>query len=196
MSKGAGWREGGVPYKRRGNIARIQPSSSNKMPGLAISSYRIPTGPRADQLWQIAPPRPQHCTDPLTEQYFQKGGQRWKTQKIKAQLESRPSSLGQHKITSTSSLSLSMSLSLPPSLPLSNSLTLSLSLSLYSFQWQELLLYQDVARHTLPFNNLKKVDFGPYSSRPAFLNRRAAARYRDLALIIPGRERFSWNLSF
>jgi hypothetical protein len=29
-----------------------------------------------------------------------------------------------------------------------------------------------------------------------FLNRRAAARYRDLASIIPGRERFSWNLSF
>jgi hypothetical protein len=33
-------------------------------------------------------------------------------------------------------------------------------------------------------------------SRPAFLNRRVAARYRALALIIPGRERFSWNLSF
>ena len=29
--------------------------------------------------------------------------------------------------------------------------------------------------------------------RPAFLNRRAAARYRALASIIPGRERFSWN---
>jgi len=29
-----------------------------------------------------------------------------------------------------------------------------------------------------------------------FLNRRAAARYRALASIIPGRERFSWNLSF
>jgi len=28
---------------------------------------------------------------------------------------------------------------------------------------------------------------------PAFLNRRAAARYRALASIIPGRERFSWN---
>ena len=29
-----------------------------------------------------------------------------------------------------------------------------------------------------------------------FHNRRAAARYRALASIIPGRERFSWNLSF
>jgi hypothetical protein len=29
-----------------------------------------------------------------------------------------------------------------------------------------------------------------------FLNRRAAARYRALASIIPGRERFSWKLSF
>jgi len=29
-----------------------------------------------------------------------------------------------------------------------------------------------------------------------FLNRRAAARYRVLASIIPGRERFSWHLSF
>jgi len=29
-----------------------------------------------------------------------------------------------------------------------------------------------------------------------FLNRRAAARYRALASIIPGREKFSWNLSF
>jgi len=29
-----------------------------------------------------------------------------------------------------------------------------------------------------------------------FLNRRAAARYRALASIIPGRKRFSWNLSF
>jgi len=33
-------------------------------------------------------------------------------------------------------------------------------------------------------------------SSTVFLNRRAAARYRDLASIIPGRERFSWNLSF
>jgi len=29
-----------------------------------------------------------------------------------------------------------------------------------------------------------------------FLNRRAATRYRALTSIIPGRERFSWNLSF
>ena len=33
-------------------------------------------------------------------------------------------------------------------------------------------------------------------SMPVFLNRRAAARYRVLASIIPGRERFPWNLSF
>jgi len=32
--------------------------------------------------------------------------------------------------------------------------------------------------------------------RPVFLNRRTAARYRPLASIIPGRKRFSWNLSF
>ena len=35
-----------------------------------------------------------------------------------------------------------------------------------------------------------------YLYRPVFLNRRAAARYGALALIIPGCERFSWNLSF
>jgi len=32
--------------------------------------------------------------------------------------------------------------------------------------------------------------------RAVFLNRRTAARYLALASIIPGRERFSWNLSF
>jgi len=32
--------------------------------------------------------------------------------------------------------------------------------------------------------------------RPVFLKRRAATRYRALSSIIPGRERFSWNLSF
>jgi len=32
-------------------------------------------------------------------------------------------------------------------------------------------------------------------SRPVFLNRQAAARYRALASIIPGLERF-WKLSF
>ena len=32
--------------------------------------------------------------------------------------------------------------------------------------------------------------------RSVFLNRRATARYRAVASIIPGRERFSWNLSF
>jgi len=33
-------------------------------------------------------------------------------------------------------------------------------------------------------------------SKPVFLKRRAAARYRALASVTPGRERFSWNLSF
>jgi len=33
-------------------------------------------------------------------------------------------------------------------------------------------------------------------AKPEFLNRRSAARYGALASIIPGRERFSWNLSF
>ena len=32
--------------------------------------------------------------------------------------------------------------------------------------------------------------------RTVFLSRRAAAQYRSLASIIPGREKFSWNLSF
>ena len=32
--------------------------------------------------------------------------------------------------------------------------------------------------------------------KSVFLNRGAVARYRALASIIPGRERFSWNLSF
>jgi len=35
-----------------------------------------------------------------------------------------------------------------------------------------------------------------WSIKLVFLNRRAAALYRALASIIPGRERFSWNLSF
>jgi len=33
----------------------------------------------------------------------------------------------------------------------------------------------------------------PGQSSPVFLNRRAAARYRALASVIPGRERFSRN---
>jgi len=36
----------------------------------------------------------------------------------------------------------------------------------------------------------------PYFCRPVILNRRATARYRALTSIIPGRERFSWNISF
>jgi len=35
-----------------------------------------------------------------------------------------------------------------------------------------------------------------WSARPEFLNLRAAARNRALASIIPGHERFSWNLTF
>ena len=38
-----------------------------------------------------------------------------------------------------------------------------------------------------------KMSVQNYQSRPAFLNRPAAARYRALASVIPGRERFSWN---
>jgi len=34
------------------------------------------------------------------------------------------------------------------------------------------------------------------SPTPVFLNRRAADLYRAMASIIPGSERFSWNLSF
>ena len=41
------------------------------------------------------------------------------------------------------------------------------------------------------FNIILK--YNPGSSKPVFLNRRAAARYRALVSIIPGRERFSWN---
>jgi len=33
-------------------------------------------------------------------------------------------------------------------------------------------------------------------AKVVFLNRQAAARFRALASIIPGREIFSWNLSF
>ena len=33
-------------------------------------------------------------------------------------------------------------------------------------------------------------------SKALFLNRRAATRYRALASIIPGRETFSWNMSY
>jgi len=36
----------------------------------------------------------------------------------------------------------------------------------------------------------------PAPFRSVFLNRRAAARYRALTSFKPGRERFSWNLSF
>jgi hypothetical protein len=43
--------------------------------------------------------------------------------------------------------------------------------------------YEEALTYVLPFNAM-------------FLNRRAAARYRALASIIPGRDRFSWKLSF
>ena len=45
----------------------------------------------------------------------------------------------------------------------------------------------DVYIHTLTFN---------INASPVFLNRRAAARYRAMAPIILGREKFSWKLSF
>jgi len=43
---------------------------------------------------------------------------------------------------------------------------------------------------------IKKVTLTLFMLRAVFLNRRAAARYRALASIIHGRERFSWKLSF
>jgi len=43
---------------------------------------------------------------------------------------------------------------------------------------------------------IKYLETKAQSSLAVFLNRRAAARYRALESIIPGRERFSWNLSF
>ena len=46
------------------------------------------------------------------------------------------------------------------------------------------------SRARLPYHDILQ------HSTPVFLNSRAAARYRALASIIPGRERFSWNLSF
>ena len=48
-----------------------------------------------------------------------------------------------------------------------------------------------VDTHCVITNLINSVD----RPRAAFLNRRTAARYRALASIIPGRERFSWNLS-
>ena len=56
-----------------------------------------------------------------------------------------------------------------------------------------------VTRRRTPFNRNRlpyKAALCTHYSRSVFLNRRAAARYRALALIILGRERFSWNLSF
>jgi hypothetical protein len=48
----------------------------------------------------------------------------------------------------------------------------------------------------LPLAGDKTVCFLELLPTSVFLNCRAAARYRALASIIPGRERFSWNLSF
>jgi len=42
----------------------------------------------------------------------------------------------------------------------------------------------------------KNSDLCHLQHKLAFLNRRAAARYRALASIIPGRQKFSWKLSF
>jgi len=61
----------------------------------------------------------------------------------------------------------------------------------FTFQMRGLLLLLVLAQHP-------PVGQGPIHevSRSVFLNRRAAARYRPLESIIPGRERFSWNLPF
>jgi hypothetical protein len=48
----------------------------------------------------------------------------------------------------------------------------------------------DLQNTTEPFHKFTKL------FSPVFLNRRAAARYRAAAPIIPSREKFSWNLSF
>ena len=45
-------------------------------------------------------------------------------------------------------------------------------------------------------HNLSRRKAADLRLRPVFLNRRAAARYLALVSIIPGREMFSWNLSF
>jgi len=47
--------------------------------------------------------------------------------------------------------------------------------------------------HGVDMGNFTFFFFSTLPSMAVFLNRRAAARYRDLALIITGRERFSWN---
>jgi len=49
---------------------------------------------------------------------------------------------------------------------------------------------------TDPYRSTVQSDSTALSSVPVFLNRRAAARSRALVSIIPGRERFSRNLSF
>jgi len=51
--------------------------------------------------------------------------------------------------------------------------------------------YMGLERTRRPRTEVREVSF-----RAVFLNRRAAARYRGLASLIPGRERFYWNLSF
>jgi len=50
--------------------------------------------------------------------------------------------------------------------------------------------------HALPRSILHVELISELMSRAVFLNRQAAAWYRALASIIPGSERFSWNLSF
>jgi len=55
---------------------------------------------------------------------------------------------------------------------------------------------EDTSRFGLPRGKENVLEFEKGISRPVFLNRRAAERYRAVASIIPGRERLSWNLSF
>jgi len=64
--------------------------------------------------------------------------------------------------------------------------------------WLEFLVtFLSFLRHQMqPSSISSEFKTIPQFPKAAFLNRRAADRYRVLAPIIPGRERFSWNLSF
>jgi len=59
------------------------------------------------------------------------------------------------------------------------------------YQVQIYCLHKDML-HILRTRGVIK-SLGYQNSKTIFLNRRAAAQYRALASIIPGRERLSWN---
>ena len=63
-------------------------------------------------------------------------------------------------------------------------------------EWQVRDVSDYIIAHSACNIRVKRCENRMYPVRLVFLNRRAAARYRALASIIPGRERFSWNLSF